>query len=704
MNPSIAQRIQRAKAAMQATQDARYQRTTRTALATVTSVNRDPISGYTDGTVWAAIDGVSDQRIFIGAGTGVQQGDTLRVENRSGPLSPDWVLVGKVGTSAGAEGLVDVDRILSTPTGLSLVSAAYAPTPGNLSARLTATWNQIGDWEGVRLYEAQLRRDADSTIHTSSVAHVNGDATASTTWGELFQNIDYSVRVRAIGYGGGLGGWTAWSSATTSTDSTAPATPTGLSAEEIDDYHLRVYWTANTEADLWYYQIDVGMDGSSSMASYPRTTGRTPSHGITVQPGRPYYARVRAYDTSGNVSSYTAWAGPFTTTARPSLAGLVYLQPWTELIATLSNVATTMDVIDDLYTSGEFVHLLAATGEGEVVKVTSSATSITGGYRYTISRNADGAGAIAHGIGARGYTLGQRGFILADSRDGVGHTDTPFLDIYEWPAPYSGTWGDRTHMVRMGNLSGITDPSFGALAGFGLWADNVYLHGQIAISNQGDIALGNLSGDLDDVGDGSTYGRIKQTIIGAGFIKVGGGTKDGTLSGWEIDNTEIVGQLSGVDQIVLNTSGQIVAGGGAVEIDADGVTFDGTISKFDSGAGVQFKDGATTLLRLGTWYNGATLLAAGLSTLNNNMMLRAGSYGLLVNADGGLSVGYQASPAGAWADRDVTCRGLIASGDISTDGGTNTWDLAGYTTTAPTATGYVSVTINGTPYKLIAAT
>ena len=89
MNPSIAQRIQRAKAAMQATQDARYQRTTRTALATVTSVNRDPISGYTDGTVWAAIDGVSDQRIFIGAGTGVQQGDTLRVENRSGPLSPD---------------------------------------------------------------------------------------------------------------------------------------------------------------------------------------------------------------------------------------------------------------------------------------------------------------------------------------------------------------------------------------------------------------------------------------------------------------------------------------------------------------------------------------------------------------------------------------------------------------------------------------
>jgi hypothetical protein len=58
----------------------------------------------------------------------------------------------------------------------------------------------------------------------------------------------------------------------------------------------------------------------------------------------------------------------------------------------------------------------------------------------------------------------------------------------------------------------------------------------------------------------------------AGVIKMGTGTKDDDLDGFQIDADEIVGQENGVDQVSLRASdGRIIAGGGAVVLDADGV-------------------------------------------------------------------------------------------------------------------------------------
>ena len=47
--------------------------------------------------------------------------------------------------------------------------------------------------------------------------------------------------------------------------------------------------------------------------------------------------------------------------------------------------------------------------------------------------------------------------------------------------------------------------------------------------------------------------------------------KDDDLDGWDLSASEIVGQKSGVDQVVLNTSGQVVAGAGAVILDSQGI-------------------------------------------------------------------------------------------------------------------------------------
>jgi hypothetical protein len=74
-----------------------------------------------------------------------------------------------------------------------------------------------------------------------------------------------------------------------------------------------------------------------------------------------------------------------------------------------------------------------------------------------------------------------------------------------------------------------------------------------------------------DKADTSLGNSVISTLINGANIRVGSGTKDSTLNGWNIDSTEIVGQAAGVDQVVLDTSGQIVAGAGRVLIAADGL-------------------------------------------------------------------------------------------------------------------------------------
>jgi len=99
--------------------------------------------------------------------------------------------------------------------------------------------------------------------------------------------------------------------------------------------------------------------------------------------------------------------------------------------------------------------------------------------------------------------------------------------------------------------------------------------GRVAITDitAGHIVLTEVTGDLDDLADGDDYAKVSKTILDAGFIQVGAGTKDADLDGFHISATEIVGQLNGVDQVVMDTDGIFKAGGGAVVLDVDGVTF-----------------------------------------------------------------------------------------------------------------------------------
>lgn len=141
-------------------------------------------------------------------------------------------------------------------------------------------------------------------------------------------------------------------------------------------------------------------------------------------------------------------------------------------------------------------------------------------------------------------------------------------------ADYMGYWTGSAWKSYL-DSSGRFYLNAGAGSNFLAWdGSTLTVSGTITVvgGNAAKVDFTNITATLDAIPNGSTYGRVSTTIIAGGLIQVGSGTKDSSLSGWHISSTEIVGQASGVDQVVLNTSGKIVAGAGSVYVDADGVS------------------------------------------------------------------------------------------------------------------------------------
>lgn len=490
-------RIKRAATRFMQSQKAQFEPRRRYSTAYVTSVNRDPVSDHVTG-VRATIAGVTDQFVFTGYGSGVKAGDVLRVENRGSALAPDWTMIGKTSSAGGGDGIIDVDRILSTPTGLGLSSAIYSPSPNNLRASLAASWTQVADWESPSHYVVELRRDSNTAITSTQVDHEYGASpnTASVTWQDLEPNVAYSVRVRAAGYGNARSGWTAWSSQTTAVDTTAPDPITGEGSEVLAPGKVKLYWSASTAADLSHYEFDLSIDASTSLPTYPRNIGKQTSFIVDTVPGMGFYWRVRAVDTSGNAEAWSgvSWLGPVSSAEPATNYGVVFLNPYTELRSDMNNSQTTMTVARQLFGNDEFVALANEDGEVEIVITTSAGSgNQQSGYSYNITRNQGSVGdfgltaPVAHGAAyTKAYRLGQTGYIAADTRSETGDgypANPPYIDIHAFNSPFSSTWTDKTHAVRLGELAGIYDLDFGGwLTGYGLYSTNAYLKGTLALS------------------------------------------------------------------------------------------------------------------------------------------------------------------------------------------------------------------------------
>ncbi len=100
-------------------------------------------------------------------------------------------------------------------------------------------------------------------------------------------------------------------------------------------------------------------------------------------------------------------------------------------------------------------------------------------------------------------------------------------------------------------------------------ATQTYAAGQAA------TAQSNAAGYTNTVASGKAdtnlANSVLSTLISGANIRVGSGVKDSNLNGWNIDSGEIVGQAAGVDQVVLDGTGRIIAGGSMVKIDGNGI-------------------------------------------------------------------------------------------------------------------------------------
>lgn len=102
--------------------------------------------------------------------------------------------------------------------------------------------------------------------------------------------------------------------------------------------------------------------------------------------------------------------------------------------------------------------------------------------------------AIPTGTAIVDYRKLANGMILLEAND---LTNGPFIDIIENKGNDLYLPNSQSARVRLGNLSGITDTNFdGGLQGYGLYAENAYLTGSIALPNAGITNLGDSNSDV----------------------------------------------------------------------------------------------------------------------------------------------------------------------------------------------------------------
>jgi hypothetical protein len=99
----------------------------------------------------------------------------------------------------------------------------------------------------------------------------------------------------------------------TPSDSSIPATPTGFELTPAS-FGFRANWDANEELDLAEYEVSVAPDDgshtqpSADLADVVYTRVKTTTHWFEGEIGVTYWVRIRAIDTSGNMSPWSDFA------------------------------------------------------------------------------------------------------------------------------------------------------------------------------------------------------------------------------------------------------------------------------------------------------------------------------------------------------------------------------------------------------------
>ena len=338
--------------------------------------------------------------------------------------------------------------------------------------------------------------------------------------------------------------------------------------------------------------------------------------------------------------------------------GRILVSPSAKLILAMTTGATTIDVATNVLTSGDRIYL-ESTGKLEWMAVTSGSTAVNGGYRYSVTRNLNGAGAQTWSAGDAVVNTGQsgQGFIDLYSRYGIpanGQTATTRQGPTIVGNVRTGSTFDAIkERWAVGNLKGLygyAATEYGLAAGdptaawFALDASNGLRMMQattarVQLTAAGVFAINDSDGHAVFTFNASAGAEftLPLTLGINGGIYQGTGTFASPTTGLKIYNSGgiglIAGYNTGVTQWYADTDGKLYAGAGSVKLDTDGIT-----------------------LNKGTGYATASALKWG-----NDDISVTGYYSLATNR---LFLLSQQLSAGAYAQSNLQASGGTSGGGI----------------------------------------
>ena len=201
---------------------------------------------------------------------------------------------------------------LSAQVSTAPVNINPPATPDNLAAEagdseVTLSWdaNSEGDFSYYAVYQSTTTGFTPSPADT--VARVYQPDTTLTLPG-LTIGTTYYFKIAAVDDEGNQSGYSDEASATPA-NINAPSAPTGLVAVPGDS-SIDLSWAANGEGDFSHYIVYQSNDsgftptGADSVARLNKPDTSLALTGLAN--GRPYYYRVSAVDSSGNMSAYSS--------------------------------------------------------------------------------------------------------------------------------------------------------------------------------------------------------------------------------------------------------------------------------------------------------------------------------------------------------------------------------------------------------------
>jgi hypothetical protein len=201
----------------------------------------------------------------------------------------------------------------NTPTGLAAPSAIIViATDGTASVNTNLTW--VASTTGIVTgYQIRYATAANPTNYQ----YVTVGIVTSTTLLGLALGTAYKIGIKALGIDGSSSAFSTDISYTTpATPVAGPTTPSGLTA--IGGFrNIGLSWTANTEPDLAGYIIQFSTNNSAFSQISKSTTTLFIDNGDQVRGSlaisTQYWYKIAAFNTSGQISAFTASATATTT-------------------------------------------------------------------------------------------------------------------------------------------------------------------------------------------------------------------------------------------------------------------------------------------------------------------------------------------------------------------------------------------------------